>query len=57
MIREYVTCELYVGNYHEQIELVVTNLASSNVFLGYDWLERHNPTIDWKAGIIYFDRC
>ena len=57
MIKEYVACELYIGGHHEQIKLVVTNLASSNIFLGYDWLKRHNPKIDWQAGMIRFDRC
>ena len=28
-----------------------------NVFLGYDWLEKHNPEIDWKKRKINFTRC
>ncbi|KZV78527.1 hypothetical protein EXIGLDRAFT_572684, partial [Exidia glandulosa HHB12029] len=27
------------------------------VFLGFDWLEDHNPLIDWKALSIVFGRC
>ncbi|KAL5476985.1 hypothetical protein ACEPAI_3171 [Sanghuangporus weigelae] len=33
------------------------SLASSNIFLGHDWLQRHNPEIDWKIGKINFTRC
>lgn len=27
------------------------------IFLGHDWLEKHNPTIDWQKGIVTFNRC
>src|SRR5204863_2642662 len=27
------------------------------IFLGHDWLKLHNPSIDWREGIITMDRC
>ena len=34
--------------HHELLKLQVVKLSSLyNIFIGYDWLERHNPVIDW----------
>ena len=38
-------------------DLGVSNLGTSNVFLGHDWLKHHNPKIDWKGKTIQFNRC
>ena len=46
-----------IGGHQESIRLAVTTLASSNIFLGHDWLIRHNPEIDWKLGTMEFTRC
>ncbi|KAF9254094.1 hypothetical protein L218DRAFT_810970, partial [Marasmius fiardii PR-910] len=27
------------------------------IFLGYDWLERHNPSINWTKKTLKTDRC
>jgi hypothetical protein len=35
----------------------VTDLGKSQIFLGYDWLKAHNPSIDWSTESIVFDRC
>jgi len=35
----------------------VLGITETDVFLGYDWLEKHNPEIDWKKGTINFTRC
>ena len=51
-IKEYVETELIIGSHKESIRLSVTQLSSSNIFLGYDWLSKHNPEIDWEKGTI-----
>ena len=28
-----------------------------DIFLGYDWLVKHNPEINWKNRMITFTRC
>lgn len=35
----------------------VTDLGKSKIFLGYDWLKAHNPSINWMTETIVFDRC
>ena len=27
------------------------------MFLGYNWLVKHNPEVNWKNGTIKFTRC
>ena len=46
LITDYVELDMVIGHHTEHICLAVTSLASSNVFLGHDWLSRHNLEID-----------
>ncbi|KZV89739.1 hypothetical protein EXIGLDRAFT_597567, partial [Exidia glandulosa HHB12029] len=53
-IKEYVELRIIIrdsaGNEHaERCDLPVANLAGKHdIFLGFDWLEQHNPLIDWR---------
>ncbi len=38
----------------ERIDLAVTELGDRQIFLGHDWLARHNPIINWKLGRLTF---
>ena len=43
---------------HEEImDLGVSNLGKSDIFLGHDWLRHHNPDIDWRKKLVQFNRC
>jgi len=35
---------------------MVTDLNRTDMFLGHDWLVKHNPEFNWKNGIIKFTR-
>ena len=37
--------------------MAITNIGQSEIILGTDWLQAHNPSIDWGAKTIKFDRC
>ncbi|GJF00541.1 hypothetical protein PsYK624_168340 [Phanerochaete sordida] len=39
------------------MDFAVTNLGKSPMFIGYEWLKHHNPSIDWRGGKLVFDRC
>ena len=56
-ISEMITLQLRIDNHIERIDLGVTNLGKGQIFLGHDWLKRHNPSIDWRKGIVTFNRC
>ena len=43
----------YLGH-REELTAEVTNLGKNSLILGYTWLQKHNPSIDWQAGVIKF---
>jgi len=55
-IKEVVPIALEAGGHTEQINAVVSGITEMDIFLGYDWLEKYNPEIDWKKGTISFTR-
>jgi len=56
-IKEIIPIILEVGGHMEQINVVVSGITETDIFLGYDLLEKHNPEIDWKKRTINFTRC
>ena len=52
-----VPLEIEINRYKEQLEAVVTNLNRTDMFLGHNWLVKHNPEVNWKNGMIKFMRC
>ena len=53
-IREFTIVEMRIGDHSEQIAMAMSNLSTHPIFLGYDWLRKHNPQIDWKAKTLQF---
>jgi len=53
------TIEMYmaIGDHEELIQLSVTNIGNHNIFLGYDWLQKHNPLVNWRESSISLDKC
>ena len=35
----------------------MTKIGKNEIFLGHDWLEKHNPRIHWRQGTIEFNSC
>jgi len=52
-----VPLEIKINGHKEQLETVVTDLNRTDMFLGHDWLVKHNPEVNWKNGTIQFTRC
>ena len=50
-----VQLKMNVSGHEELINLGVSNLGKSDIFLGHDWLKHHNPTIDWVGKTLRFD--
>ena len=53
-ISTFVTVELTIREHIKRIALAVTNLGTHLIFLGYNWLKLHNPSIDWNTHKIDF---
>ncbi len=56
-ITQYAEIRLVIGDHVERIDLAITELGDRQIFLGHDWLARHNPIINWKSGGLTFARC
>ena len=49
--------EVEINGHKETLEVAVTDLDGTDMFLGYDWLVKHNLEVNWKTGTIKFMRC
>ena len=49
-IIEMAELVLAIGEHQECIQLAVTNLGSTDLFISYEWLCFYNPNIDWERG-------
>ena len=49
--------EIKINGHKEQLEAAVMDLDGTDMFLGYDWLVKHNLEVNWKNGTIRFTRC
>ena len=43
--------------HREELHAEVTNLGKNSLILGYTWLKKHNPSIDWEKGMVKFNQC
>ena len=48
--------EIEINEHKETLEATVTNLDGMDMFLGHDWLIKHNPEVNWKNRTIKFMR-
>ena len=55
-ITKVAPLKIKINGYKEYIEVAVIDLNGEDMFLGYDWLVRHNPEVNWKKGRIQFTR-
>ncbi len=56
-ITEYIETRMTIKGHVERIDLAVMNLGKKDIYLGHDWLKRHNPSVNWKMQSILFGRC
>ena len=43
--------------HREELCAEVTSLRKNSLILGYMWLKKHNPSIDWEKGTVKFNWC
>jgi len=49
--------EIKINRHKKTLEAVIMDLNGTDMFLGYDWLVKHNLEVNWKNEIIKFTRC
>jgi len=56
-ITEEVTLILSYQGHKEHAVCEVCDLRKYNLIIGYTWLCKHNPEIDWETGKVEMTRC
>ena len=49
-IKHYVNLELEIFGQLQTIRLLITGLGKQKILLGFPWLQKNNPLIDWQNG-------
>jgi len=49
--------EIEINGHKETLEAAVMDLNRTDMFLGHDWLVKHNPEVNWKNSTIKLTRC
>jgi len=52
----FAPLEVEINRYKEQINAAVIDLNGMDMFLGYNWLVKHNPEVNWNTGRMWFTR-
>ena len=52
-----VPLEIKINGHKETLEATVTDLDRMDMFLGHDWLVKHNLEVNWRNRTIKFTRC
>ena len=56
-VTKVVPLEIEINRHKETLEAVVTDLDRTDIFLGHDWLVKHNLEVNWRNRTIKFTRC
>jgi len=56
-ITEYIQAYVEIGSHRTTQYIFVTNLGNKEMIIGYSYLYKHNPNIDWQKGQWKFIRC
>ncbi|ESK86792.1 hypothetical protein Moror_15137 [Moniliophthora roreri MCA 2997] len=48
-ITEKVDLKITIGDHVEILSFDVTNLGETEMFIGHEWLKKHNPDINWMT--------
>ena len=56
-VTRVVSLEIKINRHKEQLEAAVIDLNGTDMFLGHNWLVKHNPEVNQKNGKIQFTRC
>jgi len=54
---EEVTLILSCQGHKENTVFKVCDLGKYNLIIGYTWLHKHNPEINWETGKVEMMRC
>ena len=56
-VTKIMLLEIEINRHKETLEAAVMDLDGMDMFLGHDWLVKHNSEVNWKNDTIRFTRC
>jgi hypothetical protein len=56
-ITDMVRLRMKIQDHEEIIKFSVADIGQKDLFIGHDWLQHHNPEINWQEKQIKFSRC
>jgi len=56
-ITKVAPLEIEINGHKKTLKAAVMDLDGTNMFLGHDWLVKHNLEVNWKNRTIKFTRC
>jgi len=56
-VTKMASLEIEINSHKERLEAAVMDLNRTDMFLGHDWLVKHNSEFNWKNRTIKFTRC
>ena len=56
-ITNMVRLKVKIQDHEEIMELMVANIGKKDIFIRHDWLQHHDPEIDWQERKIKFSQC
>ena len=51
-VTQFIPLEVEINRHKKQIDAVVMDLNGTNMFLGYNWLVKYNPEVNWDTRTI-----
>jgi len=51
-VTRFASLKLEINEHTEWIDIIVTDLNSTDMFLGYDWLIKYNSEVNWNTRTI-----
>ena len=55
-VTKVVPLEIKINGYKKILKAAVMDLNRMDMFLGHDWLVKHNPEVNWKNSTIRFTK-
>ena len=56
-VQYFVRLRMDMAGHAEEIILQAGRIPGDKVILGYDWIRKHNPEVDWQENRLWFLQC
>ena len=57
VIKETTTLRMIIQDHVKEIMFAISDVGNTDVYIGHEWLKKHNPDIDWEKSRIFMNQC